>query len=303
MKKANETRDLIASAHFAGKNRSGYKRFATAPMLELVPHWTNGFVLLHHVFFALLGLFIGFRMHRATYMRATVLVHEADFTGLPEEKNRAADKEPFAFGRTDVRFKPPADRLGMNVFLHIAHHETMSLRRFVLLALYCFFLAFPFWEMRHGWPFSSEYSLHHALLLILSPMRIVGWGVHLLLALYYTNTYFPDTSYLHAFFLPLYAILMIPLVIYSKVGWNGLDGKMPTLTFSRLLPSQGSSRFVDLDDETPAGDDEEDGAESVAAVASDSDKEPTAASKKQNGDYENKLKELEAQLEALKKQK
>lgn len=150
-------------------------------------------------------------------MRATVLRHEADKTTLPEEKSRAAEKEPFCFGRTDVRFRPPSDRVGMNNFLYIAHHEMMSLRRFVLLALYCFFLAFPFWEMRHGWPFSSEYSLHHAFLLIFSPMRIVGWGIHLLLALYYTNTYFHDMTYLHAFLLPLYAILMIPLVIFSKV--------------------------------------------------------------------------------------
>lgn len=244
------------SAQRAGRNTHGYRRFATAPTYELQPHWSNGFVLLFHIFLSLLGIFVGFRLHRRTYVRATVLVHEADFTRFPYEQSRAAEKEPFSFGRADVRFSSPPDRIGMSNFLYIAHHEQMSLRRWMLLLIYCGLLSIPFWEMRHGWPFSSQLSFHGAILYMLSPMRIVGWCVHTLLALYYTNAYFANLDYTHAFLLPVYALLAPILVLYSKIGWTGIDGPLPKLSIAHLVPSS-TSRFTDVyQDEEDEDDDD-----------------------------------------------
>lgn len=205
---------------------------------------------------SLLGIFVGFRLHRSTYVRATVLVHEADFTRFPYEQSRAAEKEPFSFGRADVRFNPPPDRLGMSNFLYIAYHEQMSLRRWVLLLIYCALLAVPFWEMRHGWPFSSQLSFHGAILYMFSPMRIVGWSVHTLLALYYTNAYFVNLDYTHAFLLPVYALLAPVLVLYSKIGWTGVDGPVPSLSVAHLMPSS-SSRFTEIYQEEDEEEEEE----------------------------------------------
>lgn len=256
-----ETHTVINAAQKSGRNPRGYRRFATAPTFDLKSHWTNGFILLYHVFFSLVSLFVGFRIHRNTYLRATVLVHEADFTRFPEEPSRAAEKEPFGYGAVDVRFTPPSDRSGMANFLYIAYHEPMTLRRWMLLLIYCFFLSFPFWDMRHGWPFSSQVSIQSALLAIFTPLRIMGWSVHLLLSLYYINAYFNDLAYWHAFLLPLYSILLPVLVLYAKVGWTGVSGPLPKLSVAHLLPSFSATPFSEVvnpeEDEDDGGKDED----------------------------------------------
>jgi hypothetical protein len=241
-----ETHTVLSAAQKSGRNPRGYRRFATAPTFDLKSHWTNGFILLFHVFFSLVSLFVGFRIHRNTYLRATVLVHEADFTRFPEEPSRAAEKEPFGYGAVDVRFTPPSDRKGMANFLYIAYHETMTLRRWMLLLIYCFFLSFPLWDMRLGWPFSSATSIQSAFLAIFTPLRIMGWSVHLLLSLYYINAYFNDLAYWHAFLLPFYSILLPIVLLYAKVGWTGVNGPLPKLSVAHLLPSFSATPFSEL---------------------------------------------------------
>lgn len=255
-------------------------------------------MLLFHIFLSLLGIFVGFRLHRQIYLRATVLVHEADYTRFPYEQNRAAEKEPFSFGRVDVRFIPPPDRVGMSNFLYIAHHESMSLRRWMLLLIYSALLAVPFWEMRHGWPFSSQLSFHGALLYMLSPMRIVGWGVHLLLALYYTNAYFSNLEYWHAFLLPVYALLFPILMIYAKIGWTGFDGPLPKLTLAHLLPQVGSSRFADVYEDEESDKEEEE--EEQQQQQQQQEQHPIAVASEEKGESDTeKLERMQREIADL----
>lgn len=238
-----QTLALIAHARVRWR-QTKYRRFAMAPTYEQAPSFANGFLLLLHLFWSLMGLFVMRRMYRATFMTLTVLRREADIVSVPEEQSFNRDKEPFIFGSKGCRSKAPPDRAGLDHFMYLVDRETFSLRIIVLLLAYCFFLMIPFWfigwssvvanPFTFGWPHLM--GLVSSVRDIFSTGRLVWWIVHGLIAAYYTRAYFDSLNYIYAFLLPFYAILFPVFIFWAKFVWRGYAGDAPILKMPSMLP-------------------------------------------------------------------
>jgi hypothetical protein len=220
---------------------SSYRRFALAPTYEMTPSLANGFTLLLHVFWSLMGLFVGSRQYRATYMTLTILTKQGDLVMLPTETFRNRDKAPFIFGESGVRSKAPPGRSGLEHFLYLASKEAFSLRVTMVLLVYLFSLSVPWYNLMLPYHPTRGFDLDvtiQSLFTLASSGRIAWWAIHGLIALYYNYIYFDSIGFgaLLAFGLPIVAIPFIFCVVYARVIWKGHGARAPVLRLPELLP-------------------------------------------------------------------
>lgn len=218
-------------------NRGTYRRFAIAPtyMHATKADWTNGLVLLLHMLFSLMSILVGSRLYRETFMRLTLLRHEASLTSLPEIMFRNFDQEPFHCGHRNASSQAPPDRVGMDHFLYLVDKERFSVKTWCFMLVYMMMLAIPVWNLFILMP-SDHGGVVNMLRFIVSNTRIGWWVVHMLAAAFYVRAYFPDSiGYGYTAILPLYAILFPFIVFYAKFIWRGYAGERPQLVIPPIL--------------------------------------------------------------------
>lgn len=144
----------------------------------------------------------------------------------------------------------------MGQFLYLVNRETLTLRIFVVMSLYCLSLMIPVWwlalpvnPVTNAW---DIFPFIDSLKGILTSGRIVWWVVHGIIAAYFTSVYFDTMSYAYAFLLPLYAPFFWWCFLYAKTFWRGYGGDAPKLNLPPMLPrAVEGATFAPLDPVLP----------------------------------------------------
>lgn len=120
----------------------------------------------------------------------------------------------------------------MGQFLYLVNRETLTLRIFVVMSLYCLSLVIPVWwlalpvnPVTNAW---DIFPFIDSLKGILTSGRIVWWVVHGIIAAYFTSVYFDTMSYAYAFLLPLYAPFFWWCFLYAKTFGADTAATLPS---------------------------------------------------------------------------
>jgi len=177
--------------------------------------------LLTHLMWSFFSLLSRGRTYRDSYAVLHAVTREGGRARMGEDRESTWRKDETAF----YYALPDVDPI-IHV-LYMLRRESIGWRRWVMLGAYTYFISFPYWTLLWQMP-----PLHR----LFPPQQIVVWALHGLVALVYTQHYFPGMPLqaVHAFLLPFAAPLWLLMIVYAKTFWRGYQGDAPQMAWPEM---------------------------------------------------------------------